>query len=154
MIGIKQSKILAWLCCLLLLLSACEKKVTVTDSHQHVIALSSKHQWLIVNYWATWCQPCLTEMPELNAFYQKHKQQVLVIGVNFDGISDEKINRFAKKLGIDFPLTAHFPLAHYGIKAIPTLPATFIISPQGKKVLALYGPQTAEKLEQKMLEQK
>ena len=41
-------------------------------------------KWLIVNYWADWCPPCIKEMPELESFYIDNKQKALVLTYNFD----------------------------------------------------------------------
>ena len=45
-------------------------------------------QWVVINYWAQWCKPCIEEIPELNALDQKY-EQVTVLGVNYDGAIGE-----------------------------------------------------------------
>ena len=115
-----------------------------TESHD----ITYKGHWVFVNYWANWCAPCMTELPELNQFYLKNKDKnVIVIGVSFDPKSQEDVNAFAKALNISFPMLTSFPLKKYGIEGINTLPVTFVINPQGDLVKTLHGPQTEESLE-------
>lgn len=118
------------------------------DSHSNSINMTNyKGKWVIINYWATWCQPCLKELPELNNIFMIYKNKVMVLGVNYDQLSNEEINKFADKLGITFPVMRSFPIKKYGVTEINTLPVTFIISPEGKLVKILLGPKTRDSLE-------
>lgn len=107
----------------------------------------SPGKWLVINYWAHWCSPCLEELPELNAFHHKHKKKVLVIGVNFDHMPFNKIKSFQEKYSINFPMAKDFPIEKYGVKDVPNLPMTFIIAPNGTFKGTLFGPQTQKTLE-------
>jgi peroxiredoxin len=128
-------------------LYGCSKQPDAIDSHGKPLNFSDyRGKWLVVNYWATWCKPCLTELPELNALYQTHADKLLILGVNFDHLPAAEIQKFAEPLQLKFPLLSQFPLEKYGIKDIPTLPVTFLISPEGKLAQALYGPQTSTNL--------
>lgn len=127
------------------------KTTRLVDSQGQVVNLKSMQgKWLIVNYWATWCQPCLTELPELSALAKAYPQQVAVLGVNFDRMPSDEINHFAQRYDIQFPLVREFPLEHYGLKQVQTLPTTLVISPQGKLVDVLVGPQTRVGLEERL----
>lgn len=44
-------------------------------------------QWTVVNFWASWCTPCLLEMPELESFHQAQRGRAAVIGVNFENLA-------------------------------------------------------------------
>ena len=117
------------------------------DSHGNAISLSGYHdKWVIINYWATWCKPCLTELPELNHLANSHSDNIAVLGVSFDGLDNQAINTFSQSLNLTFPMLSHFPLERIDVKQIPSLPVTVIINPQGKKVATLYGPQTKQTL--------
>jgi len=132
---------------ILIALVACTKPQTY-DSHGKPIRLSNYlGKWVIVNYWASWCVPCLRELPDLNRFYSQHKNTVVVLGVSFDGWSNDKINAFAKKMNIQFPMLSDFPKEKFGIQHIPTVPLTLIISPKGKLKTLLHGPQDESSLE-------
>lgn len=129
------------------LFSACQKHASTVDSHGNTIALNNlQGKWLIVNYWATWCGHCKTELRELDKFYQAHKNNVMVLGVNFDALPATKLNTLQTKMKIHFPLASHFPIDQFGVGDIDNLPRTFIFSPDGKLQQTLYGPQTKKAL--------
>ena len=58
---------------------------------------------VILNFWATWCSPCVREMPTLQKFYDEHKEQLVVIGINL-GEDRKTIEKFIKNLNITFPI--------------------------------------------------
>ncbi|MFT3741999.1 MAG: TlpA disulfide reductase family protein [Gammaproteobacteria bacterium] len=140
-------KFLLLLICSLTCLVGCHPSPSVQDSAGRRIELSDLHgKWLIVNYWADWCHPCLTELPELNRLQNHHKAELQVIGVNFDHLPAADLQAFAQKLGVQFSLVSEFPSEAYHLPAVSSLPVTFVINPQGKLVETLYGPQTEESI--------
>jgi len=143
-------RVLLFLVCSFLLglsLTACHNTPDAVDNTGKPIYLADYHgKWVVVNYWATWCQPCLTELPVLNALQAQHADKMVVLGVSFDGLSNTDLQRFANTQHLTLPLLSNFPIAKFGIDEIPSLPVTFIITPQGKLAKTLYGPQTKESL--------
>ena len=127
-----------------LLLAACSKPATFTDLAGNRLTLTGD-QWLVLNFWAQWCEPCRAEVPELNDL--ANSGQVRVLGVDFDGGQGEELVFRAKALDIRFPVLRESPLAALQLPAPQVLPATFIISPQGEVVGKLFGPQTRQSLE-------
>lgn len=103
---------------------------------------SLRGQWVLVNYWAEWCKPCLEEIPELNEIDKA--PDITVLGVNFDGVSGEDLTRLGEQMGIEFTLLATDPGPAFGWKLPVALPATFIVNPQGELVEARFGPQTED----------
>ncbi|MEQ6886769.1 TlpA disulfide reductase family protein [Salicola sp. Rm-C-2C1-2] len=103
-----------------------------------------KGQWVFVNYWAEWCKPCYEEIPELNALDQR--DGVRVLGVNFDQVEGESLRSLKADMGIAFTVVTDDPQAHYGWEHPVSLPATFVISPDGGVVEARFGKQTEEEL--------
>jgi len=100
---------------------------------------------LVINYWATWCGPCITEIPEFNALHQAEEFDALVFGVNFDAPTDPQQQQAdIAKMGIAFPVLASDPAMIYGYPAPEVLPTTVIISPTGAVLAQLVGPQTQE----------
>jgi len=57
-----------------------------------------KGRWVLINYWAEWCKPCLEEIPELNTFAEAHSEQVSVLGVNYDGVEGEALAQVIVRL--------------------------------------------------------
>lgn len=143
----KLIKIYLGILCIAFILSSCSSNPDTYDSHGRPIFLKNYHgKWVIINYWAMWCKPCLTEIPTLNALYRQHKNKVMVLGVSFDQLTNQQIQRIAKKLDVTFPMLAYFPKEKFGIKNISTLPITFILTPDGKLYKTLKGPQTKKTL--------
>ena len=87
-------------------------------------------QWVVVNYWAIWCKPCIEEIPELNALSEL--PQVTVLGVNYDGAGGEELEQQLQKLGIVFPTLDEDPAAQLGISRPVVLPTTLVIDPEGQ----------------------
>ena len=105
-------------------------------------------KWLVVNYWADWCPPCIKEMPELTNFYNSNKDSVLVLAYNFDRLEGEELSNQIKRFGVDTPSITNDPGLLFGWESPPSLPATYIITPEGKLLHTLIGPQTQEGLEE------
>ena len=105
-------------------------------------------KWLVVNFWATWCGPCVAEIPELNAFGARRKQQANVIGIAFEKTPVDQIRRFAEEFNIKYPilLIGEEPLVP--LEPLKGLPSTFLLSPRGEYLHAHVGPVTAGQLEQ------
>ncbi len=110
-------------------------------------------RWVIVNFWATWCAPCLLEMPELQAFHEKHQERTAVIGVNFEDIAPSEIGAFVGRLAVTFPivLSGGKPLPGFELKGLPT---TFLISPTGELVDTHLGTVNAAMLAERLAELK
>ena len=100
-------------------------------------------QWKVINYWAIWCKPCREEIPELNQLNQI--ENVVVLGVNFDGKVGEALVSDAGDLGIAFHIIDD-PAASLNIARPSVLPTTLVLSPEGLLVVTLVGPQTAESI--------
>lgn len=105
-------------------------------------------KWLVVNFWATWCGPCVAEIPELNAFGARRKQQANVIGIAFEKTPVDQIRRFVQEFNITYPilLIGEEPLVP--LEPLKGLPSTFLLSPRGEYLHAHVGPVTAGQLEQ------
>lgn len=108
---------------------------------------SLQGKWVMINYWASWCQPCLDEINELNAFYYRHHQQVEIYAVNFDGVSLPQQHQLIKTYHITYPSLRDDPAEDLALGELVGVPATFVFNPQGQLVNTLYGGQTIDSLE-------
>lgn len=127
-----------------LLLGGCSDDVGLDQHGQKVATDGLENQWLVINYWAEWCGPCRTEIPELNALASQRKGDgVRVLGVNFDGLQGSELEKAAKQMGIDFTVLAQDPAERYKLPRSEALPVTYIIDPQGQVRERLMGEQTA-----------
>ena len=104
--------------------------------------------WLVVNYWATWCPPCIVEMPELQSFHDEHVDKgAMVIGINVEDISKDRLTTFLDDYFITYPNFMAGPTSQSELGLIPGLPTTFLVSPEGKVVVRQVGPVTREMVE-------
>ena len=130
-------------CMLSLLLAACGGAPPPPPAELRLEQL--RGQWVVINYWAEWCKPCLAEIPELNELDQ-HYADVTVLGVNYDGESGEALAAQVEKLGVEFHTLARDPAAELGVARPAVLPTTYILDPEGIVRHTLIGPQTLESL--------
>ena len=106
-------------------------------------------QWVVVNYWATWCPPCIVEMPELQDFHDANKDKnAIVIGINTELIGKQQLLRFLDDYFITYPIFVSRPTQESELGLIPGLPTTFMVSPQGEVVARQVGPVTRDMIEQ------
>ena len=123
-----------------LFLVSCEKgDVEIFDSRP-IFSSSLSGKWVLVNYWADWCPPCIKEIPEIVSFSKKHPE-VEVFAFNFDRLEAEDLRPQIKKFGITYPSIITHPKTVWGIQTPKTLPATYFISPDGVIVFASLKPQ-------------
>ncbi|MDR2730428.1 MAG: TlpA family protein disulfide reductase [Treponema sp.] len=98
-----------------------------------------KGKVVFLNFWATWCGPCVSEMPSMEAVYQKLKNSGLeILAVNL-GDSEREVSAFMKKYNLTFPAVLderNITGNYYSIQAIPT---TYIIDRRGLIIARLIG---------------
>lgn len=118
-------------------------QLTDLDGRVHKIS-DYRGKWLVINFWATWCAPCIREMPELERFYQQHKTTAVVWGVTFEDSDRDRILEFVERLGVSYPILGlgQDPLTGYG--EVRVLPTTFLINPEGLFQHRFEGPISAQ----------
>ncbi len=105
-------------------------------------------RWVVVNYWATWCAPCLKEMPELAEFDAAH-DDVRVIGLAFEEIDEADLRAFLKTRPAGYPIAmidVYAPPADFDVPR--GLPMSYLIAPDGAVARRFLGPVTAAELRQ------
>ena len=127
-----------------LLLAGCADDWGVDQHGRKVTAGQLEGQWLVINYWAEWCKPCRTEIPELNRLEQELRDKgAQVLGVNFDALQGEALARAAEAFDIRFTVLAQDPAERLELPRNDVLPVTYIIGADGRLRERLVGEQTA-----------
>jgi len=96
---------------------------------------------LVINFWATWCPPCVKEMPDLDALSQAHPK-AKILGIAIDTAAN--VREFMAKIPVSFPI---FIAGHTGIDLVRALgnsagglPFTVLVNPAGRAVEVILGP--------------
>ena len=113
-----------------------------------------KGKWLIVNYWATWCNTCIKELPELIDFHENNDVNAVVVGINFETIERNRLKEFVNSRTIPYTVLNTEPVEKTPLGPVPVLPTTYIINPQGKVVAGSSGIVTRENLENYIIQKK
>ena len=105
-------------------------------------------KWVVVNFWATWCGPCLQEMPELSALHAM-RDNVEVVGLAYEDIEPDDMRAFLEKHPVAYPIVILDPYDPPKDFATPRgLPMTYLIGPDGKVAHQFLGPVDAGEIEQ------
>ncbi|MDG1178684.1 MAG: TlpA disulfide reductase family protein [SAR324 cluster bacterium] len=88
-------------------------------------------RFVLLNFWATWCSPCLKEMPDLENAYNEMGQEKLVVLAVGMGESVEKIKAFFNKYSFTFPLLADNRMKITKLYGVRNIPVTYLIDPDG-----------------------
>lgn len=104
-------------------------------------------RYVVLNFWATWCVPCIQEIPEIAAFHRE-RPDVVVIGVAVDVESPAKVKQFALKTGHDYPLVLADERVEGQLGTQRALPTTRIYDPGGKVIYDRVG-----RVDRKLLEE-
>jgi len=125
---------------------AADFKLTDTSGKIHTLS-GYKGKWVLVNYWATWCPPCLEEIPDLIALHENKKNNLVVIGVATDYRSAKQVTDFAEGLLVSYPIVLGTPQVINQIGPVQGLPTTYLYNPEGKMVAQQVGAITRAAVE-------
>ncbi|MEC2560214.1 redoxin domain-containing protein [Bacillus cereus] len=113
-----------------------------------------KGKKVILNFWATWCGPCQQGMPDMEAFYKEHKENVEILAVNYTpsekGGGEEKVSNFAKEKGITFPILLDKNIDVTTAYKVITIPTSYFIDTKGVIQDKFIGPMTQKEMEKRV----
>jgi thiol-disulfide isomerase/thioredoxin len=118
-----------------------------TFAGPHFSLAQHRGKWVVVNFWATWCTPCLKEIPDLDAFDRK-REDVEVIGLAYEEIEQPDMEAFLKSHPFAYPVAVVD--VYKGLPDFPIpkgLPMTYVIAPDGKVAKQFLGPVDMAELE-------
>ena len=106
-----------------------------------------KGKWVLVNYWATYCSPCLAEIPDIDRFAQANTKTFVSLGFDAGGSSIEDIKAFKEELNIHYPLIQAQESTMLAFGIVMAIPTSYIISPKGEIVDKFVGIITYDDLD-------
>jgi thiol-disulfide isomerase/thioredoxin len=120
--------------------------VVDTLDHGRFDLADKRGSWVVVNFWATWCKPCLKEIPDFSAF-DAAREDVQVIGLAYEEIEPAAMREFLAKHPAGYPialLDVYSPPADF--ETPRGLPMTYLIAPNGQVEKKFLGPVTSQEL--------
>lgn len=118
--------------------------LTDMQGRTHTLA-AHQGKWVLVNLWATWCVPCLTEMPELEAL-SRSRADLVILGVAVDGQNPRRVAQFAEKMRVTYPVIAGSDELARQFKA-RGYPTSILYDRAGQPVLVKEGAVTRQDIE-------
>lgn len=111
------------------------------DLNGKLVRLSDfKGKVVLLNFWATWCSPCLKEMPSMEKLYQSHKDKGLeIVAVSVDTASKIKVRGYVEKLGLTFPILHDRDSLISRLYNNPGVPSSYLIDMKGKLAYRVLG---------------
>lgn len=115
---------------------------------------STKGKYLVINFWATWCPPCLKEIPAFVEFYEKNKDNVLILGLDYEQADKKAIQDFTDTFMVNYPIILFDDKngpQFAGFGEVFGMPTTYIYNPKGILVDFKMGEIDIKSLEKAIL---
>ncbi len=135
--------------CLMLLATASfqVKAFKFQDSTGKIHTLADyKGKWVLINFWATWCPPCLEEIPDLIALYES-RDDIMVIGIAMDYADPKDVMEYVDAMSISYPTVLGDRRIAAQIEELSMLPSTYLFNPLGQPAARQIGLITREEIE-------
>lgn len=143
--------LVAWsLLAAMLLPAQAAEGFSVKDINGKTHALAGyQGKWVVVNFWATWCPPCLEEIPDLIALHEQ-RDDLVVLGIALDYRNTQEVRDFADANLMSYPVVLGDDQVMRQFGSAEVLPTTYLYSPRGTLVKRHRGLITRQKIEQLM----
>jgi len=108
-------------------------------------------KYLIINFWATWCPPCLKEIPAFVEFYNNYSEKVEILGLNYEGMDFEAVNTFKERFNVNYPIILYAgnnEVEYSKFGDLVGMPTTLIYNPKGELLHTFIGEIGIEELMQ------
>jgi len=127
-----------------------ELSFSLTDTEGNIFTeKNTRGKYLVINFWATWCTPCLKEIPAFVKFYDKHSDHVEILGLDFEPVDLEVINDYVGRFSINYPIVLYNDdndSEYLNFGEIVGMPTTQIYSPEGELLHTYMGEITLDDL--------
>jgi thiol-disulfide isomerase/thioredoxin len=127
------------------------KTITLNVENNTLTSKQLKGKMVLINFWATWCPPCIEEIPNFNKIYEKYKDKIVIIGVLFEKDKDpNELKAFMEKYKMKFPVTVgdeNFRMAK-AFDDVQKVPESTLFDANGKfveKYIGAIGVKALEK---------
>jgi len=104
-------------------------------------------KWVIVNYWATFCGPCVAEIPALNSVAKRFKDEAVVLGMEAGETPSDELKQFMAQKKIAYPIIPTQDSTMFALGLVYGVPTTFIVNPKGEIVDTHMGAITSAMLQ-------
>lgn len=121
-----------------------KKPTHLLSAQGQVINFPNEHKTIVLNYWASWCAPCREEFQTLNELHKR--EDVMVVGINIENLSSNQLMHLIQEHHIKYPVLLEDPHSQFELEPYPGVPATYILTSEGKWKTPLYGKQTQESI--------
>lgn len=105
--------------------------------------------WVLLNFWASWCEPCKAESPEIESWKQRHADDVTVVGINTED-STRRATEFVKDYDLTWEMLRDGDGDRRDAFGVYLLPGTFLIDPEGRIAAVLEGNVTEADLDREV----
>ena len=127
-----------------------ELSFELTDTKGNIFTeKNTRGKYLVVNFWATWCTPCLKEIPAFVKFYEKNSNFVEILGLDFEPVDLEVIYDYVERFSINYPIVLYNEdndSEYLNFGEIVGMPTTQIYSPEGELLHTFMGEITIDDL--------